>query len=93
MPHKRFQCFDSLPIMSESFNSFSDKPWFSRDCSTSLLKTQSEKEELLVTSNFSFSHSISNPLENVLPFSSNSKLSSANSCSMEASKFSCLGNG
>ena len=37
---------------------FPDKPWLLRVCSTSLLKTLSEKEKLLVTSNFSFSHSI-----------------------------------
>ena len=33
-------------------------PWFLRVCSTSLLKTLWEKEKLLVTSNFSFSHSV-----------------------------------
>ena len=40
------------------FNPFPNKPWFLRDCSTSLLKTLWEKEKLLVTSNFSFSHSV-----------------------------------
>ena len=35
-----------------SFNPFSNKPWFLRVCSTSLLKTLWEKEKLLVTSNF-----------------------------------------
>ena len=39
-------------------NPFPNKPWFLRVCSTSLLKTQCEKEKLLVTSNFSFSHSV-----------------------------------
>ena len=39
-------------------------------CSTSLLKTLWKKEKLLVTSNFSFSHNVSYPLENFLPFSS-----------------------
>ena len=37
---------------------FPNKPWFLRVCSTSLWKTQWEKEKLLVTSNFSFSHSV-----------------------------------
>ena len=37
---------------------FPNKPWFLRVCSTSLLKTLWEKEKLLVTSNFSFSHSV-----------------------------------
>ena len=44
------------------FNPFPDKPWFLRVCSTSLLKTLWEKEKLLVTSNFSFSHSVFYPL-------------------------------
>ena len=34
---------------------------YSRVCSTSLLKTLREKEKLLVTSNFSFSHSVFYP--------------------------------
>ena len=40
------------------FNPFPNKPWFLRVCSTRLLKTLREKEKLLVTSNFSFSHSV-----------------------------------
>ena len=39
-------------------NSVTNQPWFSRVCSTSLLKILLEKEKLLVTSNFSFSHSV-----------------------------------
>ena len=39
-------------------NPFPNKPWFLRVCSTSFLKTQWEKEKLLETSNFSFSHSV-----------------------------------
>ena len=39
-------------------NPFPNKPWFLRVCYTSLLKTLWEKEKLLVTSNFSFSHSV-----------------------------------
>ena len=42
-------------------NPFPNKPWFLRVCSTSLLKSQWEKEKLLVTSNFSFSHSVFYP--------------------------------
>ena len=37
-----------------------DKPLFLRVCNTSVLRV-SEKEKLLVTSNFSFSHSVFNP--------------------------------
>ena len=40
------------------FTPFPNKPWFLRVCRTSLLKTLREKEKLLVTSNFSFSHSV-----------------------------------
>ena len=39
-------------------NPFPNKPWFLRVCSISLLKTLWEEEKLLVTSNFSFSHSV-----------------------------------
>ena len=39
-------------------NPFPNKPWFLRFCSKSPLKTLWEKEKLLVTSNFSFSHSV-----------------------------------
>ena len=39
-------------------NPFPNKPWFLCVCSTSLLKTLREKEKLLITSNFSFSHSV-----------------------------------
>ena len=37
---------------------FPNKPWILHVCSTSLLKTLRGKEKLLVTSNFSFSHSV-----------------------------------
>ena len=47
------------PIFCHGFiNPFPKKPWFLRVCSTSLLKTLWEKEKLLITSNFSFSHSV-----------------------------------
>ena len=40
------------------FNPYQNKLWFLRVCSTTLLKIQWEKEKLLVTSNFSFSHNV-----------------------------------
>ena len=49
-------------------NPFPNKHWFLHDCSTSLLKTLWEKEKLLVTSNFSFSHNIFYPLGEVPQF-------------------------
>ena len=42
----------------ERVNPFPNKLWFLRVCSMNLLKTLREKEKLLVTSNFSFSHSV-----------------------------------
>ena len=42
-------------------NPFPNKPWFLHFSRKSLLKTQWKKEKLLVTSNFSFSHSVLNP--------------------------------
>ena len=53
--------FSQLRNSILSFNPFPNKPWFLRVCSTSLLKTLWEKEELLVTSNSSFSHSVFYP--------------------------------
>ena len=50
-------------------NPFSNKPWFLRVCSTSLLKTLWEKEKLLATSNFPFPTVFSTTLENFLRFS------------------------
>ena len=37
------------------------KPWFLRVCRMSLMKTLQEKEKLLITSNFSFSHGVFYP--------------------------------
>ena len=50
--------FSETEIRFDYINPFPNKPWFLRVCSTSLLKTLWEKEILLVTSNFSFSHSV-----------------------------------
>ena len=54
------KCFQSnrLPHLSPNFNPFPNKPWFSRVCSASLIKTLWEKKKLLITSNFSFSQSV-----------------------------------
>ena len=53
--------FEILFEVLQVFNPFSNKPLFLRVCSTSFLKTQWEKMKLLVTSNFSFSHSVFYP--------------------------------
>ena len=44
--------------MDTLFNPFPNKLWCLRVCSTDRLKTLWGKEKLLVTSNFSFSHSV-----------------------------------
>ena len=45
-------------VLCNLFNPFPNKPWFLWIYSTSLLKTLWEKEKMLVTSIFSFSHSV-----------------------------------
>ena len=50
---------NGIPLL----NSFPNKPWFLRVCSWSLLKTLWEKEKLLKMSNFSFSHRVFYPFE------------------------------
>ena len=64
-----FAKFKAVPILKHLqttnkslFNPFPNKPWFSCVCSISLLKTQWEKEKLLVKSKFSFSLSVFYPL-------------------------------
>ena len=54
--------FPKLKCACKMLNPFPNKPWFSRVCSTSLLKTLWEKEKLLLTSNFSFFRSVFFPL-------------------------------
>ena len=68
-----------LAFTHHVFNPYPNKPWFLCIYSTSLLKTLPEKKKLLIMSNFSFFHSVFYPHGNFLPFSSNLKLSSANS--------------
>ena len=62
--HSKYYSSDSLSnhYQTLKFNPFPNKPWFLSVCNTSLLKTLWEKEKLLVTSNFSFSHSVFYPL-------------------------------
>ena len=49
------------PLITSTFNLFPHNDTFWRPWETSLLKTLWEKEKLLVTSNFSFSHSVFYP--------------------------------
>ena len=53
--------YSPLIVFSKGFldlNPFPKNTWFLCVCSTSLLKTLREKGKLLLTSNFSFSHSV-----------------------------------
>ena len=80
-------------VVRTMFNPFPNNPWFLCDCSISLLKTLWEKEKLLVTRNFSFSHIVFylfGKLSVILP---NLKLSSADSFCLEQSKICRLGKG
>ena len=45
-------------IVCYGINPFPNKPWFLPVCCMCFLKTLWEKEKLLITSNFSFSHSV-----------------------------------
>ena len=74
-------------------NPFPNDPWFLLVCSTSLLKKQWEKEKLLITSNFSCSHSVFYPFGELSAILSNFKLSSASSFSLEEFKICRLGKG
>ena len=56
-----FPQFFQKACFSGVFNPLPNKPWFLRVWRASLLKTLREKEKLLVTSNFSFSHSVFYP--------------------------------
>ena len=47
-----------MSLCSLRVNPFPNKAWFLGVSSTSLLKALWEKEKLLVTSNFTFSHSV-----------------------------------
>ena len=59
----------TLYSIDTHFNPFPNKRWFLRVCSTNLLKTLWEKEKLLLTSNFSFSHTVFYPLEELFAIS------------------------
>ena len=73
------------------FKTFANNPCFLCVCRTGLLKTPWKKEKLLVTSNFSFSHSVFYPYREPSATLINLKLSSANSFTLEESKICRLG--
>ena len=73
-----------------SFNPFPNKPLLLHFCCASLLKTPWEKEKLLMTSNFSFSHSVFYPIRELSVIFTKSKIVVCN-LSLEKSKFCRLG--
>ena len=81
----------TLSSIGFCLNPFPSKPWFLHVCVKSLLKTLLEKEKLLVTSNFSFSHHVFYPFGELSAISSNSKSLPANSFNLEESKNFHLG--
>ena len=78
----KFCLFRHMSILL--INPFPDKPWFSRVCNKSPLKTPWEKETLLIMRTL---------YKTFLPFSSNSELLSATSFILEESKICRLGKG
>ena len=78
---------------TSSFNLFPNKPWFLRVCCTNLENTVGKGEIARNEQFLLFPPCFSTLLENFLPFSSNSKLSSANSFRSEESKMCRLGKG
>ena len=101
------QCFEKLSV-SDALNEYlwskglgapppkkkkKKKLLFLHVYSTSLLKTLLEKENLLLLSNYSFSHNVFNPFREVYAIVITLKLMFANSFSLEESKICHLGNG
>ena len=75
------------------FNPFPNKPWLLRACSISLLKTLWEKKKLLVTSNFSFSHSVFYPYEELSTIFITFEICRLQTLNLEESKICRLGKG
>ena len=81
-------------MFANSINPFPYKSWLLCVCSRSLLKnTVGEREIARKQAISPFPTVFSTLLDNFLPFSSNLKLSSANSFSLEESKICHLGKG
>ena len=72
--------------ITEWVNPFPNKPLFLHVCIISVLKTLWKKEKLLVMSNFSFYYSVFSTFGELSAVLSDSKLSSANSSSLDKSK-------
>ena len=75
-----------------SLNPFPNKPWFLCVCSRSL-ENSVGKGEIARSEQSPFPTLFSTRLKNFPPFSSNLKLLSAKSFSLEESKICCLGKG
>ena len=80
-------------LLYPAFNPFPNKPWFLPVFSTSLLKTLGKGEIARNKQFLLFPQCLLPVWRNVLPFSSNLKLSPANSLVLEESKLCHLGKG
>ena len=85
-PLNNFHIFRLSDLYLNAFKLFANRLWFLRFYSISLLNTLSEKEKLLVTSNFSFSRSVFYHVRELSTLLSNLKPSSANSLNLEESR-------
>ena len=74
-------------------NPFPNKPWVLRVCSTCPLKIMWEKEKLLITSNFSFSHIVFYPFGELSAAYSKFGNCRLPTLSLEESKLCCVGKG
>ena len=92
-PSAKFSLILELRELIIDLTPFANKPWFLRVCSTSLLKTLWEKEKLLVTSNFSFSHSVFYPFRELSTIFINFKIVVCKLFLLGESKICRLGKG
>ena len=82
-----------LHCLHMNLNPFPNKPYFFVSWVQVFWKHFWKKEKLLIMSSFSFSHSVFLQFREFSAFSSNLKLSSANSLSLDESKICRLGKG
>ena len=88
-----FNLDQSKILLFGRVNPFPNKPWFLHVCSTNHFKHCGKKRNCLLRAISLLLAMFSTSLENLLPFLTNLKLSSANSFSLEESKICRLGKG
>ena len=95
IPNHILLLWENDKLLVTSLKPFPNNPRFLRVCIRSLLKTVWEKDKITHNEQFLLfpQRSVFAHLENLLPFSSNLKLSSEKSFSLELSKMCRLGKG